>query len=219
MTQRTENPHDSAFVPAVADELEHLSLEEIAKCNRHGNQARALDLPCGDGHHSLAMAELGAQVLAIDNEAYGKQVRARALGASLRDLLVFQSGSLPQPGALGDKAYDVIFCHHGLHTLPYKDAKTAVKQLLKHLKIGGKLFLSTYGLYSELGDTYADREETILSRFGPLDAAVAQKYNLPGPVCLYSERDLFLLILESGGGVLRTFTTTYGSVKGVAVRI
>ena len=48
---------------------------------------------------------------------------------------------------------------------------------------------------------------------------MAKKYGIAGPVCLYSERNLFMLLLEAGASVLRTMTTTYGNVKGVAVRV
>jgi hypothetical protein len=48
---------------------------------------------------------------------------------------------------------------------------------------------------------------------------MADKYGIDHPVCLYSERDLFLLLLESGASVLRTLTSTWGNVKGVAVRV
>jgi hypothetical protein len=45
------------------------------------------------------------------------------------------------------------------------------------------------------------------------------KYGIKSKVCLYSERNLFLLLLEAGASVLRTLTTTYGNVKAVAVRV
>jgi hypothetical protein len=48
---------------------------------------------------------------------------------------------------------------------------------------------------------------------------MAEKYGIKGEVCLYSERDLFMLLLDAGASVLRTMTTTYGNVKAVAVRI
>jgi len=48
---------------------------------------------------------------------------------------------------------------------------------------------------------------------------MAKKYGLHHPVCLYSERNLFMLLVEAGGSVLRTLTTTYGNVKGIAVRV
>ena len=45
------------------------------------------------------------------------------------------------------------------------------------------------------------------------------KYGIVGPLCLYTERNLFMLLLEAGASVLRTMTSTYGNVKGVAVRV
>ena len=48
---------------------------------------------------------------------------------------------------------------------------------------------------------------------------MAEKYGIKQKVCLYSERDLFMLLLDAGASVLRTLTTTYGNVKAVAVRI
>lgn len=87
------------------------------------------------------------------------------------------------------------------------------------LKIGGKLYISLLGLHSELSEGYADRELTIDQRFAELSPALAEKYDIRQPVCLYSERNLFALLLEVGASVLRTLTTTYGNVKGIAVRV
>ena len=49
--------------------------------------------------------------------------------------------------------------------------------------------------------------------------ALARNYGIHHPVCLYTERNLFMVLLEAGASVLRTLTTTYGNVKGVAVRV
>ncbi|MCL2636215.1 MAG: hypothetical protein FWD50_06260, partial [Betaproteobacteria bacterium] len=98
-------------------------------------------------------------------------------------------------------------------------ARIALRQLLLRLRIGGKLYLSTLGLHSELGDGYPGLDLPIEERFTHLSPALAAKYELDEPVCLYSERNLFMLLLEVGASVLRTRTTTYGSVKGVAVRV
>lgn len=94
-----------------------------------------------------------------------------------------------------------------------------IRQLMKKLRIGGKLYISILGLHSELGEGYAGREQSIYERFARLAPPLADKYGIAEPVCLYSERDLFLLLLESGASVLRTLTTTWGNVKGVAVRV
>jgi hypothetical protein len=74
-------------------------------------------------------------------------------------------------------------------------------------------------MHSELGDHYAGSELAVEARFCELDPGMALKYGIKDPVCLYSERNLFMLLLEAGGSVLRTFTTTHGNIKGIAVRV
>jgi hypothetical protein len=104
--------------------------------------------------------------------------------------------------------------------LPYAEAQTALRRLIRqHLSVGGKLYISAYGLHSELSEGYAALDQPIKTRFCPLASAIASKYNLAGSICLYTERDLVTLIFEAGGSVLRSFTTTYGTVKAVAVRV
>ena len=107
----------------------------------------------------------------------------------------------------------------GLCALPYEEARQVIRQLLLKLRIGGKLYVSIHGLHSELSDGYAGVEHNIEERHTELAPAMAEKYGIAGPICLYSERNLFTLLLEAGASVLRTMTTTYGSVKGVAVRV
>jgi hypothetical protein len=94
-----------------------------------------------------------------------------------------------------------------------------VRRLLLELRIGGKLYVSVLGLHSELGDGYGGGETPVEERFAELAPAVAAKYGVSGPVCLYTERNLFMLLLAAGASVLRTMTTTYGNVKGIAVRV
>jgi hypothetical protein len=70
-----------------------------------------------------------------------------------------------------------------------------------------------------LGDHYPDSEKRVKERFAALPDDIAAKYGIAGPVCLYSERDLFLLLFDAGASVLKTFTTTHGNVKAVGCRI
>jgi 2-polyprenyl-3-methyl-5-hydroxy-6-metoxy-1,4-benzoquinol methylase len=206
------------FVPAVADALEQLSLQEIARRVRANAPPLVLDVPCGDGHHVVAMARLGAHVLAGDRPEHENAVCGRALAAGVKervDFAALQPGDaqrLPGP-------FDIVFCHHGIHRLPYAEARQAVRGLVRAMRIGGKLFISAYGLHSALGDAYADQEKPVEQRFAHLAPAVAEAYHISGPVCLYTERNLVTLLFEAGASVIKTFTSTHGTVKGVAVRV
>ena len=204
---------------AVHDELENLAFTEIVKRRRFGGSQSALVVPAGKGDLALEMARLGSQVTAADNAGSCGELERRALSSGLKDEVRVVVATLDDLQTLPTDPYDIVFCRRGLCSLPYEEACRTVRNLLLRLRIGGKLFLSVLGLHSELGEGYGGRDQMTKQRFAPLAPQMATKYNIDAPVCLYSERDLFLLMLESGASVLRTFTTTHGNVKGVAVRV
>ncbi|MDR3323474.1 MAG: methyltransferase domain-containing protein [Zoogloeaceae bacterium] len=209
-------------IPVVSDGLEQLALEEIARRVRLNTPPRVLDMPCGEGSRAVAMARLGADVLAVDVPPLEGSVRGRALVAGVADHVRFFSTlkiGVALLEALPEGVFDLVFCHYGIHPLPYGEAAQTLRGLLKRLRIGGKLFVSAYGLHSDLGEAYADADKPVAERYCRLTPARARSYNLPGSVCLYTERDLVNLLIHIGGGVLRTFTSTHGAVKGIAVRI
>ncbi|MDR1350989.1 MAG: methyltransferase domain-containing protein [Zoogloeaceae bacterium] len=208
----------SNSAPQVADELEQLVLREIVLRVRSNMPTRVLDLRCGEGRRSVSMAELGATVLAADAPELSNPVKNRALAASVGDSVQFTPiKTLPED--LPPGPFDLAFCHHGISFLPYAAAHQTLHAALKSLRIGGKLFISAYGLHSALGENYADASAPIERRFCKLTLALAKSYNIPDPVCLYSERNLVTLLFEIGGSVLRSFTTTHGTIKAVAVRL
>ncbi|MDR3159547.1 MAG: class I SAM-dependent methyltransferase [Zoogloeaceae bacterium] len=209
------NTHNT---PQVADELEQLVLREITLRARSNMPTCVLDLHCGEGRHSVNMAELGARVLAADAPELSNPVRNRALAAGMGESIQF-APIKSLPGDLPQGAFDLAFCHHGISCLPYAAARQTLYAVLKSLRIGGKLFISAYGLHSALGENYADASAPIEQRFCKLMSALAKSYNIPEPVCLYSERNLVTLLFEIGGSVLRSFTTTHGTVKAVAVKL
>ncbi|KAB2928315.1 MAG: hypothetical protein F9K30_01715 [Dechloromonas sp.] len=138
----------------------------------------------------------------------------------MRDDIAFTPFELNDlPAEPPGEPYDIIILRRGLCSMPYTQARSIVRQLLLKLKIGGKLYISILGLHSELGEGYTAGELPIEERFATLSPALASKYGIERPVCLYTERNLFMLLLEAGASVLRTLTTTYGNVKGVAVRV
>lgn len=203
-----------------SDEFERLVMEECVKRQRLDHRVSILLLPSAPLDLALQLAALGAQVDIADQESQRKACEGRILAAGQRDNIRFLTASLDAlPDQSGEQPYDIIVLRSGLCQQPYASAKDTVRQLLRKLRIGGKLYLSILGLHSELGEGYSDSAALIQERFAPLSAEMTEKYGLSGPICLYTERNLFMLLLESGASVLRTLTTTYGNVKGVAMRV
>lgn len=202
------------------DENERQALEECVKRQRIDRRVSVLVIPAGRCEVAAKFARLGAQVTAADDAALQRDIEGRMLAAGLADDIRFVPGTLDDlPEAHAGEPYDIIFVRRGLCNMPYEEARTVVRSLLLKLKIGGKLYISILGLHSELGEGYAGSVEPIDRRFTRLAPSLAKKYGIDGPVCLYTERNLFMLLLEAGASVLRTLTTTYGNVQGVAVRV
>lgn len=203
-----------------ADELERLALEECFKRKRHDHTVSVFVTPAGRCELAAKFARMGAKVDVADVAACRQDIEGRILAADCATDIRFIGAALTEAaGQPVDDPYDIIFVRRGLCSVPYPEAKRIVRQLLQKLKIGGRIYLSILGLHSELGDGYSALDQPVGKRFGTLAPAVAQKYAIASEVCLYTERDLFMLLLESGASVLRTMTTSYGSVKAVGGRI
>lgn len=203
-----------------ADELGRFALEECVKRHRLEREVSVLLTPAGRCGLAIKFARLGARVSIADREEMQQEVAGRALAAGFADNIAFiPSPSILDTCSLDGSRFDIIFLRRGLCSLPYDEARTVVRLLMQKLKIGGKLYTSVFGLHSELGHEYPGAELPIDQRYQPLASKVAAKYELHDPLCLYTERNLFTLLLEAGASVLRTLTTTYGNVQGIAVRV
>ena len=202
------------------DELERSALEECVKRQRLDRRVSVMVMPSNHCELGIQFARLGAQVIVADEASHQHEVEGRILAAGLRDEISYTACAIPSPPENpSGEPFDIIFVRRSLCSVPYAEARQIVRQLLRQLRIGGKLYLSVLGLHSELSEGYAAKDLSIEERFSELAPELASKYVIPFPVCLYSERNLFMLLLEAGGSVLRTLTTTYGNVKGVAVRV
>lgn len=214
------NDINAALLESDHDDLKRLAIEEIAKRRRFDRTLSCLVLPAGQGELAVELGKYGPQICAVDESVFAQHSRNRALAAGFSDNFHFASGTLTDlPDVLPEQPFDLIFIRRGLSDMPYPQARSVIRKLLQRLKIGGKIYVSILGIYSELGDGYRGEEDFIEERFAPVCPNMAKKYGITGPVCLYSERNLFTLLLEAGGSVLRTFTSTHGIVKGVAVRV
>jgi hypothetical protein len=211
----TANPFETGD-----DEIERFALEECIKRQRVDHRVAVMVWPAARCELAVKFAKLGARVTAADREAHQQDVEGRILASGFNHEIRYAALELPNiPDDLPDEPYDIIVIRYGLSHLPYIQARAVIRQFMLKLRIGGKLYVSILGINSELGDGYDDCEKMVEDRFCNLSPAMIKKYNIKGKVCLYSERNLFLLLLEAGASVLRTLTTTYGNVKAVAVRV
>lgn len=214
-SNNTANPFETGD-----DEIERFALEECIKRQRVDHRVAVMVWPASHCELAVKFAKLGARVTAADRRPNEQNVQGRILASGLGSEIRYTPLELSEiPDDLPDEPYDIIVIRYGLGHLHYNEARSVIRQIMRKLRIGGKLYVSILGINSELGDGYDDRDKMVEERFCNLSPAMIKKYNIKGKVCLYSERNLFLLLLEAGASVLRTLTTTYGNVKAVAVRV
>jgi len=202
---------DPGHIGLFIGQLDDLAARTVEKRRRLGNEVSALLFGRGVGETARRMAAAGARVVVAETPS-------GTLASGLR-AQPFTLATLPDPGELPEAPFDVVVGQLALHALPYEQARRAVRRLLMLLKIGGKLYLSAYGLHSTLGDHYPDSGKLIEHRFSELPPPLADTYDLHGPVCLYSERNLITLLFEVGASVLQSATGPLGNVRAVAVRV
>jgi len=199
-----------ASLPAPKCELDQWALAEVARRQRAGEPVAALLIGTGAEEQALRMAESGARVLLLSAQAVPAHPNIQQLSPQL-------PGDDAPPLPL--QPFDLILCQRVLSGMRYADARAQVYALLRRLRIGGKLFISLYGIHSELGDHYADGGKLVGDRYCEIPSEIAQRYGITGPLCLYAERNLFALLMEAGGAILKTSTSALGHVRGVAARI
>lgn len=203
-----------ALPPAEAPpvcELDRRVLDSVQRLRRQGEAVSALIAGHGAEAQGVRMALAGATVCI----ARGSE----ALPEACSTLPGVEYAALLGDAALPGEPFDLILCQRTLSRLRYTEARHAVRTLLRRLRIGGHLYLSLYGIHSELGDHYPDSGKFVEERYALLPADLAERYGLRGPVCLYSERNLFSLLFEAGAGIVHTSTSPAGNVRGIATRI
>jgi hypothetical protein len=191
-------------------ELDQWALQEVIRRQRSGEPVSAGAFGVGAHDQALRMAQAGARVLeSSDLPPHGHVNIVQQPADTAVD------GVAPLPL----EPFDLLLCQRTLSVLRYEDARRTLHRLSQRLKIGGKLFISLYGIHSELGEDYADGEKLVTQRYCEIAPRFAERYGLLGPVCLYSERNLFSLIMEAGCAVIKTSTSALGHVRGIAARI
>lgn len=215
-----ENKLNASFLDSAVDEFERLAVDQVI-LRRRGVDSRpsALVLPTGRCSISYELARKGASVTAADKGDFNPDDPQLYPESVCRAINFLPLELDDERKALANEPFDVIVVRRGISSLPYPEARKVLNRLIKRLKIGGKLYVSVLGLHSALGMDYPCGDADIGERYCELAPTMAERYSIQGKVCLYSERNLFALILEAGGSVLRTLTTTHGNVKGVAVRV
>jgi demethylmenaquinone methyltransferase/2-methoxy-6-polyprenyl-1,4-benzoquinol methylase len=108
------------------------------------NNLRVLDVCCGTGRDSIALANSGNRVTGIDMSpdmlALAKK-KIRKLGVQSVSFLRMKATEI----GFHDEAFDVIVSSFALHEMDYDAMMAALKEMYRLLKKDGRLYLVDYG--------------------------------------------------------------------------
>jgi SAM-dependent methyltransferase len=117
-----------------------------------------LEYGCGAAQWSLALADLGAAVVGLDqSRAQLRHAQALAQRADTRLPLVCASG---ERVPCADRSFDVVFCDHG--AMSFCDPRVTVAEVARILRPGGRFVFAHSTPWGYL--TWSDRRDRVTRR-------------------------------------------------------
>jgi len=137
--------------PAIVSRYVSVGLwpaEEILTVDYMPDGARLLDLGCGAGRTSVALAEIGLEVVGIDlSEAMVATAREQARLAGVEvEFRTMNAMDLSYP----DSSFDVaLFSYNGIELVPGREGKRRVfEEVLRVLRPGGRFIYCAHSLFA-----------------------------------------------------------------------
>lgn len=186
----------------------------VAERAKVSKKTVVVDVGCGVGGQMFRMAKAGAhRVYGIDRAEFSNNLRrleCEAAGADPKNLYFYCQSMTELPHIncrdMTGKV-DVVVCQQAINYLPYTQALIVLKAMAAMLKPGGRLYISTPWMGSEIANGYEDAALDVSSRFSRLSRSMSDKYQTRDPVCLYWEKELAWSVHYAGMTVLKSLVS------------
>ncbi|MGI9600274.1 MAG: class I SAM-dependent methyltransferase [Acidimicrobiales bacterium] len=141
--------------PGVTDVVTHRLLGDL-------DDRRVVELGCGMGHTSVAMAGAGARVAAIDPDD-AQLDRARELAHDHEVTVEFHRADLADLAFLPADSFDLAIAVHSVVTVDHADR--VFRQVHRILRAGGSLVVSAPHPAAMLVDPFADEPDRVVGGY------------------------------------------------------
>lgn len=138
---------DFDFKPLARKDFSNI-IERLRECHAK----MVLDLGCGFGHWSIALAKAGFQVKAIDISS--KAIEKLQEWASEEKLSIDTEVCPAQEINLIDEKFDAVICNSVLDHMPFADAFKVMFNIKDIIKPNGIVYISFDGLEEENGEEF-----------------------------------------------------------------
>jgi len=198
------------------DDLDKRLLTDVSLRVTHEEMATVLDVGCGQGGLSVALAKVGATVVALDRDDYLHCIETRLkekpeLSVSVQ--FIHDDISTMDLSTIGH--FDMVVMQRVLHYLPYQTAKNILSILRQ---CTDRLYLSVTGVQTEIGHHYTQAEVAIDKRWDYLDVVGQELFSITAPICLYYEIEVRELLRETGWKIEWSRISDFGNIKVAATK-
>lgn len=192
----------------------------IAFVLEHGDTpVVGVDVGCGFGIPSIAMALSGARMTLIDVADLSERFDEVKRLLPTDNIRFLQRDALSLSDKDFDAPIDFLYSQRTIHYMPYPDALTFLKTMFSLMRSGGKVFMSAAGMKTEHSQGYEGVDVPIEKRFFTLAPEIAAKHEIYAPICLYNPEEFRDLLVAAGFTVVELITTgKFGNVKGIFIK-
>lgn len=175
-----------------------------------------VDVGCGLGFPSIAMALTGADMTLVDVADLSQRfsdlsmlLPSERITFLQKDIRLLSQRDFPT-------LLNFLYSQRTIHYLPYVEALQFLRTMYSCLVPGGRVFISASGMKTELSVGYEGAALPVTDRFFKLTPDMAKKHEIHEPICMYYPEEFETLLHEAGFTTVELITSgKFGNVKGI----
>ncbi len=192
------------------DDLDQACLDAVTEHVKSNDHCHVVDLGCGSASQSFRLAELGAQVTAIDLsiDIEYKHHNGIYIEKDFRDITAHDFKS----------SIDVLYSQRSLHYLRYQEMMNLLRMLYNLMSPSAMIFMSLAGYDTEYGLTYPDRNKKLEDRFTMVSPDMQKKHGIFHPLATYKKSEVFNILTDLGFKNIEVTQSDFGNIKAIATK-